>query len=111
MKYIRLTNEWDYDNGKVHIHMLGYLEKAMMRFKLEIPTKVQSSPHWHTEVKYGAKKQFVDEETESPPLSKEEAKYVQAVAGTPLYYGRAVDPTILPALSSIAMEQAKSTEK
>ena len=48
---------------------------------------------------------------QSPPLSKEDAKYVQAVSGTLLYYGRAVDPTILPALSSIATEQAKPTEK
>ncbi len=47
----------------------------------------------------------------NPPLSKEDAEYVQAVSGTLLYYGRAVDPTILPALSSIATEQAKPTEK
>ena len=48
-----------------------------------------------------------------PPLSKEEGKHVQAVSGTLLYYGRAVNPTILllPALSSIATEQAKPTEK
>ena len=46
-----------------------------------------------------------------PPLSKEEGKHVQAVSGTLLYYGRAVNPTILPALSSIATEQAKPTKK
>jgi hypothetical protein len=46
-----------------------------------------------------------------PPLSKEDGKYIQAVFGTLLYYGRAVDPTILPALSSIATEQAKPMEK
>ena len=91
--------------------MPGYLEKAMTRFKHKTPIKVQNSPHRHIEVKYGAKKQYVDEEVESPPLSKEDTKYVQAVSGTLLYYGRAVDPTILPALSSIATEQAKPTEK
>jgi hypothetical protein len=110
-KYIGLTIDWDYDNGKVHIHMPGYLEKAMTRFKHETPTKVQNSPHPHIKVKYGAKKQYVDKEEESPPLSKDDAKYIQAVAGTLLYYARAVDPTILPALSSIATEQAKPTEK
>ena len=47
----------------------------------------------------------------SPPLNKEETKYVQAVAGTLLYYARAVDSTILPALSSLATEQAKPTQK
>jgi hypothetical protein len=28
-KYIELTIEWDYANGKVHTHMPGYLLKAM----------------------------------------------------------------------------------
>jgi hypothetical protein len=46
-----------------------------------------------------------------PPHDKEDTKYIQAVAGTLLYYGRAVDNTILPALSAIATEQAKPTEK
>ncbi len=36
---------------------------------------------------------------------------MQAVAGTLLYYARAVDSTILPALSSLATEQAKPTQK
>ena len=46
-KYIGLTIYWDYVGGKVHIHMPGYLDKAMMRFKHDIPTKVQNSPHRH----------------------------------------------------------------
>jgi hypothetical protein len=47
----------------------------------------------------------------SPPLNKKETKYVQAVAGMLLYYARAVDSTILPALSSLATKQAKPTQK
>ncbi len=46
-----------------------------------------------------------------PPLNKEETKYIQAVTGTLLYYGRAVNNTILPALSAIATKEAQSTEK
>ncbi len=49
--------------------------------------------------------------TTPPPLNKEETKYIQAVAGTLLYYGWAVDNTILPALSEIATKQAKPTKK
>jgi hypothetical protein len=48
---------------------------------------------------------------ESPKLDKAGIKYIQQVAGTLLYYGRAVDPTILPALSSIASEQTAPTER
>jgi hypothetical protein len=47
-----------------------------------------------------------------PPLNKEATKYIQAVAGTLLYYGQAVDNTILPALSAIATaEQAQPMER
>ena len=42
---------------------------------------------------------------------KEETKYVQAVAGTLLYYARAVDTTILMALSSFATKQANPTQE
>ena len=44
-------------------------------------------------------------------LDKAGNKYIQQVAGTLLYYGQAVDITILPALSSIASEQAAPTEQ
>jgi hypothetical protein len=44
-------------------------------------------------------------------LSKEETKYIQAVAGTLLYYARAVNTTILTALSLIATEQAKPMQE
>jgi hypothetical protein len=38
-------------------------------------------------------------------------KHVQKVAGSILYYARAVDMTVLKALSSIAVEQTKVTEQ
>ena len=44
-----------------------------------------------------------------PPRKKK--KYIQEVIGTFLYYGRAVDSTILTALSSIASAQAEPTEE
>jgi hypothetical protein len=47
----------------------------------------------------------------SPPLNKKETEYVQAVAGTLQYYVRAVDSTILPALSSLTTKQAKLMQK
>ncbi len=110
-KYIGLTIEWDYVNCKVYAHMLGYLPKALLRFKHTTPKKKQNSPHPQVITKYGAKTQYAMEEDDSPPLNKEDRKYIQAVAGTLLYYGRAVDNTILPALSAFATEQAKPMEK
>ncbi len=49
-KYIRLTIKWDYDNGKVHMHMPGYTEKTLKRFNHEKPSKKQNSPHPHKRV-------------------------------------------------------------
>ncbi len=69
-KYIGLTIEWDYANGKVHTHMPGYLPKAMTRFKHETPNKIQNSPYQHTAIQYGAKTQFVADEEVSPPSTK-----------------------------------------
>ncbi len=109
-KYIGLTIDWDFANQKVHLHMPGYLEKALVRFKHEKPKSKQYSPHPHVKPQYGAKAQYVEEADTSPPLSKEETKHIQAVTGTLLYYARAVDSTILTALSAIAIEQAKPTE-
>ena len=46
----------------------------------------------------------------SAPLSKEEKTYVQEVIGTFLYYGRCVDASMLPALGTLATQQASPTE-
>ena len=44
------------------------------------------------------------------PLSKAGKKYVMQVTGTFLFYARAIDSTMLPALSAIASEQSAPTE-
>jgi hypothetical protein len=43
----------------------------------------------------------------SPRLSPEEIKEIQCIIGSILYYARAIDITVLMALSSIAVEQIK----
>jgi hypothetical protein len=91
--------------------MPGYLGKAMTCFGHKKTNKIQNSPHSHKITQYGVKIQYADEEDESPPLNKEETKYVKAVAGTLPYYGRAVDSTILILLSSLATKQGKPTQK
>ncbi len=46
----------------------------------------------------------------SPLLDKKGVRRVQQIVGSILYYARAVDMTVLMALSSIAIEQTKATE-
>jgi hypothetical protein len=110
-KYLGLTIEWDYENGQVHIWMPVYIKITLLQFNHETPKNIQNSPHPHTIPTYGTKNQYTDQPDNSPKLSKEDTKYIQQVAGRLLYYGRAVDSTILPALSSIATQQAAPTEQ
>jgi hypothetical protein len=109
--YTGLTIEWDYTNRKAHIHMQGYLQKALTRFKHKTPDKIQNSLHPDVILQYGAKIQYAKDKDISLQLSKEETKYIQAVAGTLLYYVRAVNTTILTALNLIATEQAKPMQE
>ena len=109
-KYCGLTLDWDYVRREVHVSMPGYVEKALHRFKHLFPSRKQFQPHQHVVPAYGAKVQMAAAEDESEELSKEEKKFVQQVIGTFLYYGRAVDGTMLTALSAIASSQAKPTQ-
>jgi hypothetical protein len=88
-----------------------YIQKAQLRFKHQPPKAKENSPHPHVKPQYGAKAQYATNEDISPPLTSKKAKYMQEVAGTLLYYARAVDSTILLALSAIATKQANPTEK
>jgi hypothetical protein len=45
INYIGLTIEWDYKNRKVYAHMPGYLSKALLRFKHDVPKTKQNSPN------------------------------------------------------------------
>ena len=91
--------------------MPGYVNDALKRFKRERPKRLQHQPHPHVPPNYGAKKQYAEEEDLGPVLGKDEIKFVQQVLGTFMYYARAVDSTILVALSAIATEQQEPTKK
>ena len=110
-RYLGITIDWDYKKREVHLSMPGYVEKALARFGHKIPEEPQHQPHKHTIPSYGATIQYAKPADASRLLSKEEKKYIQQVIGTFLYYGRAVDSTMLTTLSSIASTQAEPTEE
>ena len=110
-RYLGLTFDWDYPNRQVHLSMPEYVKDALIRFKREHPRRKQTAPHASIPVNYGAKVQFATEEIEEEVLDKNGKLFVQQVLGTFLYYARAVDSTMLVALSAIASEQATPTKK
>ena len=110
-RYCGLFMDWDYEGGKVHVSIPGYVESALIRFQHPKPIKPQHQPHPSAPIKYGAKAQYAEPEDNSPLLSKDDKRFVQEVTGTFLFYARAVDPTMLVALGSIATEQANPTKR
>ena len=107
-RYIGLTLDWDYENKEVHLSMPGYVAEALHRFQHPHPTRPQHQPHKHVVPTYGQKTQY-ETVDESAKLDKAGKTYIQQVTGTFLYYARAVDPTMLVALSAIASAQSNPT--
>ena len=108
-RYLRLILDWDYINREVHLSISGYIENALVRFGHEPPDKPQLQPYPHTILTYGAAVQYAKAADTSPAATKAEEKYIRQVIGVLLYYGRAVDSTIITGLSSLAAAQAKPT--
>ena len=81
--------------------MSGYLIKVLQRLGY-IPTKTpQCSPHQHTLFVLPKKgdRQYINMIDDSPFLDIETTTWVQSAIGSMLYYGRALDNTILPMLN------------
>ena len=91
--------------------MPGYVRKALVRFQHPVPKKPEHQPYESAKPAYGAKVQYAKEVLDSPKLNKEDKKFVQQVIGVFLFYGRAVDGTILCPLSAIAMDQENPTQE
>jgi hypothetical protein len=66
--------------------MLDYVPEALIQFQHAPPAKPQHQPYPHVKSIYGASKQYAETIDTSPPLSKENKKYVWEVVGTFLYY-------------------------
>ena len=111
--YCGLTLDWHYNKGYVDISMPGYVEKALQRLQYKQKINPQYSPHTHTAIQYGKKgeRQYTNTPDESPFLNPKETTYIQSATGSFLYYARAIDSTMLPALNEIASAQAQPTQK
>eukprot|EP00804_Cyclotella_cryptica_P026849 CCRYP_019899-RA/>CCRYP_019899-RA protein AED:0.06 eAED:0.06 QI:0/-1/0/1/-1/1/1/0/309 len=90
--------------------MPGYCKKAGHHFHHPVPTKPQHQPYPHTSRTYGTKQQYANTEDNTTLLSKSDKTFVQEVIGVFLYYARAVNCTMLPALGSLATQQAAPTQ-
>jgi hypothetical protein len=88
--------------------MLRYINKLLTKYRNPKPVFPQHSPYKAALIQYGARVQRVEVNT-TQPLSPKEIKCVQDTVGTLFYNARAVDPTLLVALSAIAALQSNGT--
>ena len=90
--------------------MPGYVTKLRTRFNHKTPKTPVHIPYKAPPKVYGAAAQDVLEDITLPKLNAEGINIIQQVVGVCLYYARAVDSTILTALSTIASQQTEATE-
>jgi hypothetical protein len=104
--YGGITLRWDYERRTVDLSMSGYIAATFHKYQHH----AQHAPHKWNELNYGAKQQFTEPEDDTATLPPDGIKRIQQITGTLLYYARAVDPTMLMALGTIAAQQSKGTE-
>jgi hypothetical protein len=103
--------KWDYILRTCELSMPGYIPATLYKFKHIAPSRPQHSPHRFNAPQYGTKVQLTDPIDLSPLLDVIAKKRIQQIVGTLLYYARAVDNTLLVALSALASEQSVATER
>jgi hypothetical protein len=107
--YCGLVIKWDYAKQHVDVSMPGYVANTLARLQHRRPARPQYAPHQWTQPAYGQKLQLAPVD-DSPHLDKAKTLYVQSCVGSFLYYARAVDATMLPAINEISASQARPTE-
>jgi hypothetical protein len=107
--YCGILLHWDYKAQILDISMPGYVKKQLLKYE-HIMQRVQHCPYATEPKKYDTKAQSPLPQDDTQKLTDKEIKQVQKIVGSILYYARAVDMTVLMALSSIASEQTKGTE-
>ena len=91
--------------------MPDYIKEALTKFQHPKPPSPQHQPYPHTTPSYGARVQYTPTADTSPILSTADKTRIQQIVGVFLYYARAVDPTMLPALNELGSQQANPTAR
>jgi hypothetical protein len=107
--YVGITLQWDYLHQTVDMSMPGYVANALQQFDVQAPNRPQHSPYEWVEPTYGQHVQLIPPADITEPLDAAGTTRLQEIIGVLLYYGRAIDNTILVALGSLAVAQTMGT--
>ena len=93
--------KWDYVKRQVELSMDGYVESALAELQHIKPKRPEYAPTHMIRPNYGEPIQYIEEDN-SDVMSEDEIRYTQKTIGKFLFYGRAIDNTMLHALNHIA---------
>ena len=80
--YCGISLDWNYDNMYVDLSMPNYVQKQLDRYGWKKPKRPQDCPYEPAPIKYGKKSDELVHKKESPPLGKDEQKFIQQVIGS-----------------------------
>ena len=105
-KFLGFVLDWDYSTRKVYLSMPNYVQHALHRLQHSLPTRLQHAPHRHNKPVYVQRIQFADSQdyTKEVFLSASSKTLIQIIIGIFLYYGIALDLTMLVALGTLATQ-------
>ena len=109
-KFCGMDLKWDYQNRTCDLSMHGCVHKALQKINNWKPTKLRHAPSNFTPPQYGQKIQLTTTD-DTKPLNLLEIKALHQVIRSFLFYGRAVDETMLHCLNSLASAQSEGTQK
>jgi hypothetical protein len=107
-KYIGYTIAFDRNARTCSLTMPDYIPRALQRFHVSPSAKPVDTPIAYVAPDYGQRSQLATHDV-TAPLDAKQTKFIQEVVGVLLFYARAVDPTMLCAISKISSAQAKRT--
>ena len=108
--YCGIALKWKHVKHYVDLAMVKYVMKQLTKYGHVAPLKPQHCSYLPTPIKHGKDNQSPSPIHDSPRLDEAGKKCVKQIAGSFLYYTRAVDPSILMGLSEISSKQAAPTE-
>ena len=108
-QYIGIQLDWDYETRELRCSMKGYVQEALKELEyIATSQRHYNAPSQIARPDYGATIQYVKEDT-GTSLTPSAIKHIERVVGKFLYYGRAIDDTMLHAIGDIASNTSKAT--
>jgi hypothetical protein len=108
-RYLGMKMDRNIDAGYMDLSMPGYVQAALTRFNVPLPTKPTISPAKYSQRNFQTPDyEILDDQ--SPQLPPKDANFILQVIGVFLWYARMVDHVILTHLNKLASRQSNPTE-